>query len=74
MPLQGILYRRAAGADLARAPRPDRAGPRELVNYFVGQVVGRLDAVRPAAEVFDAIVAECDRTLDSVRSGELAAG
>ena len=73
MPLQGILTAEPQ-VRISRAAEAGQGRAGELVNYFVGQVVGRLDAVRPAAEVFDAIVAECDRTLDSVRSGELAAG
>jgi hypothetical protein len=39
----------------------------ELVTYFVGQVVGRLDAVRPAAEVVEEIVGECAAILVSAR-------
>jgi hypothetical protein len=37
----------------------------ELLTYFVGQVVGRLDPVRPAAEVVDKIVSDCAAILGS---------
>lgn len=58
MPLQGILY-----ADpQVRIARGSEAGDgrgRELAAYFVGQVVGRLDAVRPTSEVVREMVGEC---------------
>ncbi|MEZ5076812.1 MAG: nitronate monooxygenase family protein [Solirubrobacterales bacterium] len=71
MPLQGILsaepqvrITRAAEAGAGRAD--------ELVGYFVGQAVGRLGGIRPAAEVFAEIVADCDAALARVRSGQIS--
>jgi NAD(P)H-dependent flavin oxidoreductase YrpB (nitropropane dioxygenase family) len=62
MPLQGIL----AAEPWVRISRAAEAGEGradELLTYFVGQVVGRLDAVRPAAAVFEEIVGECGAIL-----------
>jgi NAD(P)H-dependent flavin oxidoreductase YrpB (nitropropane dioxygenase family) len=64
MPLQGIL----AAEPQARISRAAEAGDgraQELLTYFVGQVVGRLDAVRPAADVVDEIVGDCAAILGS---------
>jgi hypothetical protein len=38
-------------------------GGKKLINYFVGQSVGMLNQVRPAAEVYQAIKDECDAVL-----------
>lgn len=62
MPLQGILFAEPQ-VRISRAAEAGQGRASELVNYFVGQVVGRLDAVRPAAEVVDELVGECDRIL-----------
>jgi NAD(P)H-dependent flavin oxidoreductase YrpB (nitropropane dioxygenase family) len=62
MPLQGIL----AAEPWVRISRAAEAGDGradELLTYFVGQVVGRLDAVRPAAEVVEEIVRDCEAIL-----------
>jgi NAD(P)H-dependent flavin oxidoreductase YrpB (nitropropane dioxygenase family) len=64
MPLQGILHNEAAR-------RFTRAGSRELTGFPVGQIVGRMDRVRPAAEVVFDLVTECADTLE--RMGALAA-
>jgi len=58
MPLQGIL----AAEPWVRISRAAEAGDgraHELLTYFVGQVVGRLDAVRPAADVVEEMVGDC---------------
>jgi NAD(P)H-dependent flavin oxidoreductase YrpB (nitropropane dioxygenase family) len=58
MPLQGIL----AAEPWVRISRAAEAGEgraEELLTYFVGQVVGRLDAVRPAADVVEEMVGDC---------------
>jgi NAD(P)H-dependent flavin oxidoreductase YrpB (nitropropane dioxygenase family) len=58
MPLQGIL----AAEPWVRISRAAEAGDgraQELLTYFVGQVVGRLDAVRPAADVVEEMVDDC---------------
>ena len=58
MPHQGILYAEPQ-VRIARGAEQDAGRSRELATYFVGQVVGRLDSVRPAAVVFDEIVTDC---------------
>jgi NAD(P)H-dependent flavin oxidoreductase YrpB (nitropropane dioxygenase family) len=58
MPLQGIL----AAEPWVRISRAAEAGEgraEELLTYFVGQVVGRLHAARPAAEVVAEMVGDC---------------
>jgi NAD(P)H-dependent flavin oxidoreductase YrpB (nitropropane dioxygenase family) len=62
MPLQGILAAEP-WVRIARAAEAGEGRANELLTYFVGQVVGRLDAVRPAAEVFEEIVGECGAIL-----------
>src|SRR5258708_40075679 len=51
MPLQGILY-----GEMAR--RATRAHNRELSGFPVGQIVGRMDRIRPTHEVVFEIVQE----------------
>jgi NAD(P)H-dependent flavin oxidoreductase YrpB (nitropropane dioxygenase family) len=51
MPLQGILF-----GEMAR--RVSRAHNRELAGFPVGQIVGRMNRVRPAAEVMFELVEE----------------
>jgi NAD(P)H-dependent flavin oxidoreductase YrpB (nitropropane dioxygenase family) len=62
MPLQGILTAEPQ-VRISRAAEAGVSGGRELAGYFVGQVVGRLRSVRPAAEVFTEIVRDCDEAL-----------
>jgi hypothetical protein len=62
MPLQGILFAEPQ-VRISRAAEAGQGRAEELVNYFVGQAVGRLNAVRPAADVVEEIVSECDRIL-----------
>ncbi|MHB8661406.1 MAG: NAD(P)H-dependent flavin oxidoreductase [Acidimicrobiales bacterium] len=49
MPLQGALVGEAQ-MRIARSAR-EGGGAQELVNYFVGQVVGRMDKIKPARQV-----------------------
>ena len=58
MPHQGILYAEPQ-VRIARGAEAGAGRSRELATYFVGQVVGRLDEIRPAGEVAREIVAEC---------------
>jgi len=63
MPHQGILYAEPQ-VRIARGAAAGAGGSRELATYFVGQVVGRLDRVRPAAAVVEEIVGECAALID----------
>jgi NAD(P)H-dependent flavin oxidoreductase YrpB (nitropropane dioxygenase family) len=56
MPLQNLLVAEAHQR-IAAANDP------EVVAMPVGQIVGRMNAVRPVAELFDELVAEFDETL-----------
>jgi NAD(P)H-dependent flavin oxidoreductase YrpB (nitropropane dioxygenase family) len=56
MPLQNLLVSEAHQR-IAAADDP------EVVAMPVGQVVGRMNAVRPVAEVFDELLTEFDATL-----------
>ncbi|HZO05210.1 MAG TPA: nitronate monooxygenase family protein [Solirubrobacterales bacterium] len=58
MPHQGILYAEPQ-VRIARGAEADAGRSRELATYFVGQVVGRLDRIRPASEVVEEMVTEC---------------
>ncbi|GLW97397.1 nitronate monooxygenase family protein [Microtetraspora sp. NBRC 16547] len=50
MPLQ-LLLAEAAMARVGRAAEAGAPGARELANYFVGQVVGQMNQVKPARQV-----------------------
>jgi hypothetical protein len=39
----------------------------ELLGSPVGQIVGRMNAIRPAAEIVEEIAAEFQRTLDRLK-------
>ena len=58
MPLQGLLVAEAQQRINKAAGRPEESGALSLSNYFVGQIVGRLDAVRPARQVVLDMVTE----------------
>jgi NAD(P)H-dependent flavin oxidoreductase YrpB (nitropropane dioxygenase family) len=62
MPHQGILFAEPQ-VRIFRAADEGHAGATELLTYFVGQVVGRLNEVRPAADVYREIVSECEEIL-----------
>ena len=49
MPLHGMLIAEAQGRMSRSAATND--GARQLVNYFVGQAVGQMNQVKPAAQV-----------------------
>lgn len=56
MPLQGVLVAEAEARIRAHQVAP-------LLGSPVGQIVGRMNAVRPVAQVIEEMVAECDETL-----------
>lgn len=62
MPLQGILSAEPQ-VRISRAAEAGEGRADELANYFVGQVVGRLSEVRPAAVVVEELVGDCERIL-----------
>jgi hypothetical protein len=49
MPLQGALIAEAEARIARTAASSD--GARQLINYFVGQVVGQMDRSKPATQV-----------------------
>lgn len=55
MPLQGMLWGEASA-------RFFRAGNRALANFPVGQIVGRMNSVRPSKDVIFDMVQECIET------------
>jgi NAD(P)H-dependent flavin oxidoreductase YrpB (nitropropane dioxygenase family) len=57
MPLQPLLVDYALHR-IRRAAAAGQPGATQLVNYFVGQVVGSLDSVRPARQVLREMVEE----------------
>jgi len=57
MPLQSALVAEAQ-ARISRAATKEGSGANKLANYFVGQVVGQLDRVRPARQVVLDMVTE----------------
>jgi NAD(P)H-dependent flavin oxidoreductase YrpB (nitropropane dioxygenase family) len=62
MPLHSLLTMDAQQSIQLDA-RQGGEGGKKLINYFVGQSVGMLNQVRPAAEVYQAIKDECDAVL-----------
>jgi NAD(P)H-dependent flavin oxidoreductase YrpB (nitropropane dioxygenase family) len=63
MPLQSALVAEAQ-VRIARAADRAGSGSEQLANYFVGQVVGRMDGVRPARQVLLDMVGEYAEILD----------
>jgi NAD(P)H-dependent flavin oxidoreductase YrpB (nitropropane dioxygenase family) len=57
MPLQPLLVDYALHR-IRRAAAAGQPGATQLVNYFVGQVVGSLNAVRPARQVLQEMITE----------------
>ncbi len=62
MPLQSLLTMDAQQS-IQQDARQGGEGGKKLINYFVGQSVGMLKQIRPAAEVYQAIIQECEETL-----------
>jgi NAD(P)H-dependent flavin oxidoreductase YrpB (nitropropane dioxygenase family) len=57
MPLQGLLFNKAGR-------RITRAGNRELSGFPVGQIVGRMNQVRPTRDVIFDMVQEYIETVE----------
>jgi NAD(P)H-dependent flavin oxidoreductase YrpB (nitropropane dioxygenase family) len=68
MPLQPLLTDYALHR-IRRAAAAGAPGAVQLVNYFVGQVVGSLDAVRPARQVLHEMIAEYVDTVTGLSQG-----
>jgi NAD(P)H-dependent flavin oxidoreductase YrpB (nitropropane dioxygenase family) len=68
MPLQPLLVDYALHR-IRRAATAGVPGATQLVNYFVGQVVGSLDAVRPARQVLHEMIAEYVDTVADLSQG-----
>ena len=62
MPLQSLLVNEA-WQRIDAAAAAGHEGALQLESYFVGQVVGSLGAIRPAAEITRQIVAECEQRI-----------
>jgi NAD(P)H-dependent flavin oxidoreductase YrpB (nitropropane dioxygenase family) len=62
MPLHSLLTADAR-LRIEKDAAQDGEGGKQLINYFVGQSVGMLNEIRPAAEVFRAMSEECDAVL-----------
>jgi NAD(P)H-dependent flavin oxidoreductase YrpB (nitropropane dioxygenase family) len=61
MPLQGLLV---AGAEA----RIRHHQSRDLLGVPVGQIVGKMNAVRPVAEIIETLVAEFEVAVERIRS------
>jgi NAD(P)H-dependent flavin oxidoreductase YrpB (nitropropane dioxygenase family) len=57
---------------ITRAAESGNPGARELANYFVGQVVGQLDQVKPARQVVYDMIEEFADAIE--RLNRLTAG
>jgi NAD(P)H-dependent flavin oxidoreductase YrpB (nitropropane dioxygenase family) len=68
MPLQPLLVDYALHR-IRRAAAAGAPGAVQLVNYFVGQVVGSLDAVRPARQVLHEMIEEYVETVATLSEG-----
>ena len=67
--------RHKVGLRINRSATKEGSGAHELANYFVGQVVGQLDRVRPARQVVLDMVTEyvevAQRFADEVADSQL---
>ena len=63
MPLQVVVAEGAMGP-IGRAAENGNEGALRLANYFVGQVVGQLDTIRPARQVVYDMVEEFAEALE----------
>jgi NAD(P)H-dependent flavin oxidoreductase YrpB (nitropropane dioxygenase family) len=68
MPLQQLLVDYALHR-IRRAASAGQPGAVQLDNYFIGQVVGSLDAVRPARQVLHEMIAEYVDTVAGLAGG-----
>ncbi|MGH9010826.1 MAG: nitronate monooxygenase [Acidimicrobiia bacterium] len=68
MPLQPLLVDYALHR-IRRAAAAGAPGAVQLVNYFVGQVVGSLDAVRPARQVLHEMIEEYVEVVSGLSEG-----
>ena len=68
MPLQPLLVDYALHR-IRRAASAGAPGAVQLVNYFVGQVVGSLDAVRPARQVLHEMIEEYVEVVSGLSEG-----
>ncbi|MEV0228802.1 nitronate monooxygenase family protein [Nonomuraea sp. NPDC050786] len=66
MPLQ-LLVAEGAMARIGAAAEKGEPGALELVNYFVGQVVGQLDQIRPAREVVYDMISEFGEAVERLQ-------
>ncbi|HEY0752732.1 MAG TPA: nitronate monooxygenase family protein [Ktedonobacteraceae bacterium] len=66
MPLQMLLSAPARQRIEADASQGGEGG-KQLINYYVGQSVGMLKQIKPAAEVLRAMNEECDATLKRLK-------
>jgi len=71
MPMQPILVGEAL-ARIDRAAFREGSGAEQLTNYFVGQIVGTMNAVKPAAQVVYEMIDEFIEAVQSL-SGQLEA-
>lgn len=62
-----MLLAEGAMARIGAAAEKGEPGAVELVNYFVGQVVGQLDQVRPARDVVYDMVSEFGEAIERLR-------
>ena len=71
MPLHSLLTMDAQQS-IQKDARQGGEGGKKLINYFVGQSVGMLKEIRPAAEVLRKMSEECDAVLKQM--GQLVGG
>jgi NAD(P)H-dependent flavin oxidoreductase YrpB (nitropropane dioxygenase family) len=69
LPLQFMATSDAINRIHYHAAHSPGSKARELLGSAVGQIVGRMNAVRPAAELVEEIAAELDRTLQGLHGG-----
>jgi NAD(P)H-dependent flavin oxidoreductase YrpB (nitropropane dioxygenase family) len=67
MPLQMIVAE-GAMAPIGKAAEAGNEGARQLANYFVGQVVGQLNAVKPARQVVYDMIEEFAGALERLNA------
>ncbi|MCW2943465.1 MAG: 2-nitropropane dioxygenase [Actinoallomurus sp.] len=67
MPLQMIVAE-GAMAPIGKAAEAGNEGARQLVNYFVGQVVGQLNTVKPARQVVYDMIEEFAGALERLNA------